>query len=230
MDKVKLATADFSKEMAKWAAWYMPVLIVLYILLVLFIDDSGISGMSFFFMAAGANRIFMLVAGILTVFIFLERAIQLGLTRMTFMRAMLWTGVILTAGLALTAGIISLVLGAMPWFGMDIVASDMNRGPISMVLGHLSTAYLFFLAGFIISIGFYRGWFGGVIAIVLGVGIAVAIESLWTFQAEGMLFGLNMISGMSGNIFMTLIFSGLLILFTIALIQSLIRSLPIKVR
>ncbi|MHC0551540.1 hypothetical protein [Salinicoccus sp. CNSTN-B1] len=53
MDKVKLATADFSKEMAKWAAWYMAVMVALYILLMLFIDDSGINGMSFFFMASG---------------------------------------------------------------------------------------------------------------------------------------------------------------------------------
>ncbi|GAA3732754.1 hypothetical protein GCM10022378_21270 [Salinicoccus jeotgali] len=229
MDKVKLATADFSKEMAKWAAWYMAVMVALYILLMLFIDDSGINGMSFFFMASGANRVFMLVAGILTVFVFLERAIQLGLTRMTFMRAVLWTGVIFTVTLALVAGIISLILGVMPWFGTQTTASGMG-GPVSMVLGHLLAAYLFYLAGFIISIGFYRGWFGGLIAIVLGVGIAVAIESLWTFRTEGVLFELNMISGASGNIFLTVVFSGLLILFTIALIQSLIRSLPIKIK
>lgn len=229
MDKVKLATADFSKEMTKWAAWYMAVMVAIYILLMLFIDDSGINGMSFFFMASGANRVFMLVAGVLTVFVFLERAIQLGLTRKTFMRAVLWTGVIFTGTLALVAGIISLILGAMPWFGTETTASGMG-GPISMVIGHLLAAYLFYLAGFIISIGFYRGWFGGLIAIVLGVGIAVAIESLWTFPTGGMLFELNMSSGISSNIFMTLVFSGLLILFTIALIQSLIRSLPIKIK
>ncbi|MCC4722847.1 hypothetical protein [Salinicoccus sp. RF5] len=229
-NRLKLATMDFSKEIAKWTMWYLPIMAVIYILVSLFVNETEVNEMSFYAMASSANRIFMLVAGILAVFMFLELAISLGLTRKTFLNAMILTGGVVTIGLAVVTWILSLVLGMMPWFGDGIVAADTVAGPLAHIVSHLITAYVFFLAGFIISIGFYRGFLGGMIAIVLSLGITAAIDAMWTFQTAGTFFNMEMAGYGSGNLLLTIIFSILLILFTIAVLQSLIRSVPVKVK
>ncbi|MFA7745211.1 hypothetical protein [Salinicoccus roseus] len=229
-NKLKLATMDFSKEIGKWTMWYLPIMAVIYILVSLFVNETEVNEMSFYAMASSANRIFMLVAGILVVFMFLELAISLGLTRKTFLNAMILTGGVVTVGLAVVTWILSLVLGIMPWFADGIVADDTAAGPLAHIVSHLMTAYVFFLAGFIISIGFYRGFLGGMIAIVLSLGITIAIDAMWTFQTAGTVFNMEMAEYGSGNLLLTIIFSILLILFTIAVLQSLIRSVPVKVK
>ncbi|WP_342387997.1 hypothetical protein [Salinicoccus bachuensis] len=229
-NKLKLATMDFSKEIAKWTMWYLPVMAVIYILVSLFLNEVEVNEMSFYAMASSANRIFMLVAGIMAVFMFLELAISVGLTRKTFLNSMLLTGGVITIGLAAVTGIISLILGLMPWFGDGIVAPGATGGPVVNVIGHLLTTYVFFLAGFIISIGFYRGFLGGMISIVLSIGIAIAIDSMWTWQTSGTVFNMEMAGYGSSNLLLTIIFSLLLVFFTIAILQSLIRSVPVKVK
>ncbi|WP_271397355.1 hypothetical protein [Salinicoccus roseus] len=229
-NKLKLATMDFSKEIAKWTMWYLPIMAVIYILVSLFVNEAEVNEMSLYAMASSANRIFMLVAGILAVFMFLELAISLGLTRKTFLNAMILTGGVVTIGLAVVTWILSLILGMMPWFGDGIVAADTAAGPLAHIISHLMTTYVFFLAGFIISIGFYRGFLGGMIAIVLSLGITIAIDAMWTFQTAGTVFNMEMGEYGSSNLLLTIIFSILLILFTIAVLQSLIRSVPVKVK
>lgn len=229
-NKLKLATMDFSKEIAKWTMWYLPIMAAIYILVSLFVNETEVNEMSFYVMASSANRIFMLVAGILAVFMFLELAISLGLTRKTFLNAMILTGGVVTVGLAVVTWILSLVLGIMPWFGDGIVADDTTAGLLVHIISHLMTAYVFFLAGFIISIGFYRGFLGGMIAIVLSLGITIAIDAMWTFQTAGTIFNMEMAEYASGNVLLTIMFSILLILFNIAVLQSLIRSVPVKVK
>lgn len=229
-NKLKLATMDFSREIGKWVLWYLPVMAVLYIVVSLFVNEAEVNEMSFYAMAASANRIFMLVAGILAVFMFLELALSLGLTRKTFLNSMLLTGGVVTIGLAAVTWIFSLLLGLMPWFGAGIVPSGTTAGPLVHIIGHLMTTYVFFLAGFIISIGFYRGFLGGMISIVLSLGITIAIDSMWTFQTAGTVFNMELAGYGSSNLLLTIIFSLLLIFFTIAILQSLIRSVPVKVK
>lgn len=229
-NKLKLATMDFSKEIAKWTMWYLPIMAAIYIPVSLFVNETELNEMSFYVMASSANRIFMLVAGILAVFMFLELAISLGLTRKTFLNAMILTGGVVTIGLAVVTWILSLILGMMPWFADGIAAADTAVDPLVHIISHLMTAYVFFLAGFIISIGFYRGFLGGMIAIVLSLGITIAIDAMWTFQTAGTVFNMEMGEYGSSNLLLTIIFSILLILFTIAVLQSLIRSVPVKVK
>ncbi|GAB3056099.1 hypothetical protein ACFOU0_02290 [Salinicoccus sesuvii] len=229
-NKVKLATMDFSSQIFKWILWYLPIMLIVYILVSLFVNDTDINEMSFYAMALSANEIFMLVAGILSVFTFLELSIGLGLTRRTFLRVMLITGAIITIALAALTGIISVIMNFMPWFGGGIVVGELQSSPFVHILGHLLTTFTFFLGGFIISIGFYRGFLGGMISIVLSLCILVAIDSLWMWQTRGTVFDIDVTPYASGNLFMTILFSLFLIFFTVAVLQSLVRSIPVKVR
>ncbi|MCG1009601.1 hypothetical protein J4760_06165 [Salinicoccus sp. ID82-1] len=229
-NKVKLATMDFSSQIFKWTLWYLPIMVIIYILVSIFLSDPEIDGMSFYAMSLSANEIFMLVSGILSVFMFLELSISLGLTRRTFLRSMLLTGGIITIALAVITGIISVIMGLMPWFGTGLVMGPLESSPVAHVIGHLLTTFTFFLGGFIISIGFYRGFLGGMISIVLSLCILVAIDSLWMWQTRGTVFDMDVTQYASGNLFMTIIFSLFLIFFTIAILQSLVRSVPVKVK
>ncbi|MFC3419141.1 hypothetical protein ACFOLA_06575 [Salinicoccus hispanicus] len=229
-NKLKLAAMDFSGQIFKWTLWYLPIMLIIYILVSIFINEQDINEMSFYAMALSANEIFMLVAGILSVFMFLELSVSLGLTRRTFLRAMLLTGGIITIALAAMTGIISVIMNFMPWFGGSIVVGDLESGPLVHILGHLLTTFTFFLGGFIISIGFYRGFLGGMISIVLSLCILVAIDSLWMWQTRGTVFDIDVTPYASGNLFMTIVFSLFLIFFTVAILQSLIRSVPVKVK
>src|SRR5699024_12512884 len=107
---------DYSKGFGKWSLWYIPIFALVYVILNIFVREPELNEISFFAMALSANRIYMLVLGILAPYSFLEWSLNLGLTRKTFFQAMVSAGVIVTLFvMAGTAGV-SLILGLMPWF------------------------------------------------------------------------------------------------------------------
>ena len=86
-NKVKHGTMDLSIMSVFGAFWYIPIFTVIYIVLFLIFGAGELDNMSYFSMGMNANRIFMLVMGIIIGSSFIKWAIGLGMTRKQFYKA-----------------------------------------------------------------------------------------------------------------------------------------------
>ncbi|HIW13362.1 MAG TPA: hypothetical protein H9891_09450 [Candidatus Salinicoccus stercoripullorum] len=178
--KSRLATMDYSKGFGKWSLWYIPIFALVYVILNIFVREPELNEISFFAMALSANRIYMLVLGILAPYSFLEWSLNLGLTRKTFFQAMVSAGVIVTLFVMAVTAAVSLILGFMPWFGTSIPEVTGGTETLVHVGGYVLSTLLYFLGGLLISVGFYRGFIPGAGVLILTILLFMATDVLWS--------------------------------------------------
>ncbi|KKK34894.1 hypothetical protein WN59_04370 [Salinicoccus sediminis] len=230
--KSGLATTDYSKEFGKWSLWYIPIFALVYIIMNVFIREPELNDMSFFAMALSANRIYMLVLGILAAYTFLEWSLNLGLTRKIFFRAMVAAGVIVTLFVTVVTAAISFVFGLMPWFGTGIPDVPGGTETIVHVGGYMLSTLLYFLGGFLISVGFYRGFVPGMSAVVLNVILFMATDVLWSRDEGAAGFpaidSLDLMTGMSMWAVAAVTLAVLAVVC--AALYYMIRNIPVKIK
>lgn len=160
-NKVKNGTMDLSVISVFGAFWYVPIFTVIYITLFLIFGAEELDNISYFSMGANANRVFMLVMGIIIGSSFIKWAIGLGMTRKQFYKANMYSGAVLAAALTIAMVIISLFIGLLPFAGTEHINQPLEMHPAMNLLAIILMVYLAYLAGTLIGTGFYRnGWLG----------------------------------------------------------------------
>ncbi|WP_017549944.1 hypothetical protein [Salinicoccus carnicancri] len=229
--KSGLATMDYSKEFGKWSMWYIPIFALVYIILNVFIRESELNDMSFFAMALSANRVYMLVLGILAVYTFLEWSLSLGLTRKDFFRAMVSAGVIVTLLVTAATAAISFVFGLMPWFGTGIPEVSGGMETIVHVGGYMLSTLLYFLGGFLISVGFYRGFVPGMGTVVLNIILFMATDVMWSREGAAGIPAIDSLDLMSGmNMGAAAVMTLAVLAIVCAVLYYTIRDIPLKIK
>ncbi len=201
-NKVKYSTVDLSVINMFGAFWYIPIFTAIYIALFLIFGHGELDNLSYFSMGINANRIFMLVMGIIIGGSFIKWAIGLGVTRKQFYMANIYSGAIMSVVLTIAMIIISLFIGLLPFAGTEHINQPLDMHPLMNLITLTLMVYLAYLAGTLIGIGFYRnGWFGalGIIITVLCSMLPETIDSLiigsfgWTAGAGTLLTVIVMI-------------------------------------
>ena len=173
-NKVKHGTMDLSIMSVFGAFWYIPIFTVIYIVLFLIFGAGELDNMSYFSMGMNANRIFMLVMGIIIGSSFIKWAIGLGMTRKQFYKANIYSGAIMAVMLTIAIVIISLFIGLLPFVGTEHINQPLEMHPIMNLITLTLMVYVGYLAGTLIGTGFYRnGWFGA-----LGIIITIICSFL----------------------------------------------------
>lgn len=165
MNKLKLTAQSFTWEMGKWSLWYLPIMAVIYFILTVFIREEDFRSMSFMVVALNSNAVFMLVIGILSAYLFLKLFIDMGVTRKIYIQALSLSGAVIVIFLTVLSSIFALVFMLVPWIGANI--PDFEGSFTVYLLGNLLRNYTAFIAGSVISIGFYRGFLPGMFGVLL---------------------------------------------------------------
>ncbi|WP_020007591.1 hypothetical protein [Salinicoccus albus] len=231
MNRLGMAVRDYTANITQWGLWYLPIFALVYMILNIFISEPEFNRMSFMAMALPANRIFMMIVGILASYVFLEWSVNLGLTRKIFFKGMFAAGAAVIIILSVLSFVISFVLGLMPWFGSSLSASWEGLGTAPYVTGHLLTTYLYFISGLLISAGFHRAFLPGMGMILLSIIMIGTGDFIWGLNDSG---GVVIFLGFEG---LTDINIGILVMITLILIgigmmifRALIRQAPINVK
>lgn len=180
-NKVKYGTIDLSVINIFGAFWYVPIFTVIYLAIFLIFSTGELDNMSYFSMGINANRIFMLVMGIIIGSSFIKWAIGLGMTRSQFYKANMYSGAIMAVVLTIAMIIISLFIGLLPFAGTENINETFNMHPVMNLIALTLMVYLGYLAGTLIGTGFYRnGWFGalGIIITIFSNFIPEAFDSV----------------------------------------------------
>lgn len=227
--KLRLATMDYTKEFIRWSLWYIPIFALVYIVLNVFLREPELNEMSFFSMALSANRIYMLVLGILAVYTFLEWSVNLGLTRKIFFHAMTTAGILTTLFITAATAAVSFLLGFMPWFGTGIPEVSGGVETLVYVGGYLLSTLLYFLGGFLISAGFYRGFVPGMTMVLLNIVIMMGTDIIWsresgTIGLEALSFDTSM--GVAMMVLITIVCLALIY----AILRYMIRDIAVKIK
>ncbi|WP_411953997.1 hypothetical protein ACKXGF_12265 [Alkalibacillus sp. S2W] len=175
-------------EQLKWALWFIIIggVLVRGVLLVVAdqVDDqlNEVAEMTLLEFMAEASTVFMLVIGLMSVFVFLSYFGQNGITRWEYFFGTLMSGI----GLALTLPIAFILLNLVemliiPWVPLTIDVATLSLGSTAMIsLEYILTLMIHFMFGWFITIGFYRyNWMIGLVFIGVVIYGGMMTEALW---------------------------------------------------
>lgn len=183
----KVAAHVFYQQF-KWSLWFFSILFAIHIVRIFFLNSGMETVEGFFIFAYQPVNIFMLVCGIMIVYVFMGQHIHQGISRKEW-----YKGTALSAiGLALVITLVTLLINGIQYalqqfislpVGLDnAIAFGAFEGSLSSTAGFFFNALTFYMIGWMIGIGYYRfGW-------LLGFGfIALALVgfSLNDFFWEG---------------------------------------------
>lgn len=217
--KLKETTKIFTSIFPVWSLWYIGILLIVYIISHIFTTE-GIS--SFFGFGMTANRTYLFVLAILSVLMFMEWALNMGISRKTFYKSLMVTGLITTVFVTAVVGIITFVLSFTPFTGDYLIVDDLRYlNEFEYLIFHFISGLLFWALGVLIAASFYRGFWAGMLSILAGI---VAIILL--------IFNEQLLNyfGAMGN--MT-VYIGFVVLIALMLLYSwigyrVVKNIPIK--
>lgn len=173
--------ADMSWLQLTWSAWFISFVILAYALI-------EINAQNFITFAFQPSKVFMLVIGIISVSGFLSFFARFGVTRKAYFY-----------GSSLAAATVALVLMG----GVGVIGSlqhwlipapekvsflGENASWLLTVIVYVLNALMYYLAGYVIGVGFYRfGKLGGMLYIVLALGVLFASEAMWDLELKDLL-------------------------------------------
>ncbi|MDQ0160472.1 hypothetical protein [Alkalibacillus salilacus] len=185
-------------EQMKWALWFIIIggVLVRGTLLVVAdrVDDqlNEVAEMTLLEFMSEASTVFMLVIGLMSVYVFLTYFGQNGITRWEYFFGTLISSI----GLALTLPIAFILLNlvemlVIPWVPLTIDVATLSLGSAAMLsLEYILTLMIHFMLGWFITIGFYRyNWMIGLIFIGVVIYAGMMTEALWDDE-KYILFGL----------------------------------------
>ncbi|WP_178022282.1 hypothetical protein [uncultured Paenibacillus sp.] len=173
--------ADMSWLQLTWSAWFISFVILAYALI-------EINAQNFITFAFQPSKVFMLVIGIISVSGFLSFFARFGVTRKAYFY-----------GSSLAAATVALVLMG----GVGVIGSlqhwlipapekvsflGENASWLLTMIVYVLNALMYYLAGYVIGVGFYRfGKLGGMLYIVLALGVLFASEAMWDLELKDLL-------------------------------------------
>lgn len=165
--KLKETTKIFTSIFPVWSLWYIGVLLVIYIISNIF-SNEGIA--SFFGFGMTANRTYLFVLAILSVLMFTEWAVNMGISRKTFFKSLMMTGMVTAVFITAAVGIVSFGLSFTPFDGDYLITEDMRYlSSFEYVIFHFLSGLLFWAAGVLIAASFYRGFWNGMLSVLAGI-------------------------------------------------------------
>ncbi|MET3683083.1 hypothetical protein ABID56_001173 [Alkalibacillus flavidus] len=213
-------------EQLKWSIWFI-VIAGVFVRGGLFVMAGSLNvddvvTMSLLEFMLDASKIYMLVIGILSVYVFMNYLVRNGITR----RDYFLSTVISTVGLAVTFLIIFSLLTIIEMVIINVASINVDINTLTVMsaatlnIQFFFALVLYFSIGWFITIGFYRyNWMVGLGFILLAIGATSLTDMIW--GQEGMvLFGFQFTSGD-----MTLILSILSSLILTAILWGINRRL-----
>lgn len=170
--------ADMSRLQLSWSAWFISFVILAYALI-------EINAQNFITFAFQPAKVFMLVIGIVSVSGFLSFYARHGVTRKAYFYgsslAAAIVALVLMGGVGVLAGLQQWLIPApsKPFFLGE------NASWLLTIIVYMLNALAYYLAGYIIGIGFYRfGKLVGMLYIVLALGVLAASEAMWDIELK----------------------------------------------
>src|SRR5699024_9232874 len=133
--KLKETTKIFTSIFPVWSLWYIGVLLIIYIISHIF-SSEGMS--AFFGFGMTANRTYLFVLAIISVLMFMEWAVNMGISRKTFYKSMMITGLVTAVFITAVVGIVSfgLLFSTLPGYYL-FAENHENLTAVKHVLLHL---------------------------------------------------------------------------------------------
>lgn len=228
----KVAAAVFS-DMFKWSLWFFSILFTIHLVRVFWLNGSTNQIEGFFIFAQYSVNIFMLVVGIMAAYVFLSRHIQQGISRRDS-----YIGTALAAtGLALFATLVPLIVNGLQHVLAETIslpveldtasAFETTGGWVAAAISLFLNALTFFLAGWLISIGYYRfGWIAGFAFIALSFVVFGLNDYLWKPTSD--MVGWMTYHPLEVDFWLTALGSSTMILVLFSLMRLLTKRVPIK--
>lgn len=217
--KLKDTTKIFTSIFPVWSLWYIGILLVVYIISNIFTSEA-IS--SFFGFGMIANRTYLFVLAILSVLMFTEWAVNMGISRKTFYKSLMITGLITALFVTAVVGIITFGLSFTPFTGDYLITEDMRHlNTVEYGIFHFISGLLFWALGVLIAAGFYRGFWAGMLSILSGLAALVILlfnEDLLNFF--GAIGDMTVYIGFALLIALTLLYSWIAF--------RVVKNIPIK--
>ncbi|AUD13199.1 MULTISPECIES: hypothetical protein [Planococcus] len=229
----RVAAAVFS-DMFKWSLWFFSILFVIHLVRVFWLngDTNQIEG--FFVFSQYSVNIFMLVVGIMSAYVFMSRHIQQGVSRKDS-----YLGTALAAlALSAFATLVPLAVNGLQHLLAETIslpveldtvsAFETTGGWFAAAIALFLNTLTFFLAGWVISIGYYRfGWIAGFGFIALSFVIFGLNDYLWKPNTADAMEWLPY-NPLEANFWLTALGSSVLILLLFSLMRLLTKRVTIK--
>lgn len=170
---------DIFHEQFKWSLWFLSILVIVHVGVLFFVPNSEAGIANFFEFSRYSTAIFMLVCGIMAVYVFFTSHVQQGVTRKD-----VYFGIVIGAfGLALFLTLVPLVLNGVEFLLAEYTALPFTFTSIGSgsewlmeAVFYLLNIFTYYLAGWLIGVGYYRfGWIIGFLFIVAAI-IALSLN------------------------------------------------------
>ena len=217
--KLKDTTKIFTSIFPVWSLWYIGILLIVYIISNIFTSEV-IS--SFFGFGMTANRTYLFVLAILSVLMFTEWAVNMGISRKTFYKSLMITGVITALFVTAIVGIITFGLSFTPFTGDYLIAEDLRYlSEFEYLVFHFISGLLFWALGVLIAAAFYRGFWAGMLSILSGiVALVILIFNEQLLNFFGAIGDMTVYIGFALLIALTLLYSWIAF--------RVVKNIPIK--
>ncbi|WP_027963672.1 hypothetical protein [Halalkalibacillus halophilus] len=234
MSRDRMVFIDLFKEQLKWSVWFLAIIFTLRIIhlgIILIFDEGGSTLGGFLNFSHQSAKIYMLIVGIVALFVFLTYAVQHGITRMEYIKG----GALAAIALSLALAFISMVFAGseylLVWLtGLSIdVHTDsllgVNANWLVLFFIYTISVLLYYLLGWLIASGFYHSPRRGFWYIALAIGLLFIDDFMWGTQVT--LFALSF-SWASVPWIVSIAVSILIILFTGWVIKQTLKNITIK--
>jgi hypothetical protein len=220
-NRVKYGITDLSIVNMIGALWYIPIFTVIYLGSFIILGSGELDNLAYLSVGLNANRIFMLVMGIIIGGGFIKWAIGLGVTRRQFHKANLFSGALMSVALTITMVILGLLIGLLPFVGTENIQQNLDVHPVLNLIILTLQVYLAYLAGTLIGVGFYRsGWFGA-LAILVTMAGNFLYEIMANFVSDLAFLMSDLDTGV-GMLLTVVVFIGVLIILNYYFIKDIV--------
>lgn len=169
---------DIFYEQFKWSIWFLGILAAIHVSVLIYFENSGSVGVEpsivgFFEFSRYSTAIFMLVCGIMAVYVFMTYHVQQGVTRKDAY-----------IGIAGGTFVLSLFLTLMPLMlnGIEFLLTEYTALPLTFTsfgstsewlmeaVFYLLNIFTYYMVGWLIGVGYYRfGWIIGFLFIAAAI-------------------------------------------------------------
>ncbi|PYZ97473.1 hypothetical protein CR205_02425 [Alteribacter lacisalsi] len=235
-DNSKKLTRDLYLIQGKWLIWFLAITTLVHVALITFLSaEQEMREMSYLTFMQHPSNIFMLICGIIIVFAYFSYFILNGLTRRDTYTAI----VLSSAGIAVTITVYAVAVsvleaslsGMVPSFS-DIAAQPLFDTGSQWILPSLTLILMlviYYIAGLMIGIGFYRygGW-GGAISIVTAIAYTGITGMLWDREIYIPFPGLTNLDVSFLPVSVLYILTILLTIAGLVIIRLVTKRMPVK--
>lgn len=233
--KFKLGFDLFYIQM-QWSLWYIPIVLISYFLVLRFAPNIEERNLNLIYYIFQPSKIYMGVIAIISCFAFMGYSVKNGITR----RDYFWGSALASVGVAFSIMILSAILaGILEVLGLvqtyssiidSIVILDTTTLWIVSILSLGLILLSYYIAGWIVAVGFYR--FGGIIGIgfvVVALLFVSITELIWEGEVTHPLGALFEISLPGLSVSVSILVSLTLIAIGLYLIRYLTKRVAVKI-